>query len=386
MPRVERVRLDRLTPAPWNPREIRSARFKNLCDSIQADPGLLELRPVLATTAGVIYGGNQRYRAVQHLGWKDVPAELSDIPEQLAKERALKDNGAWGMWVEDDLGHLLAELKDAGSDIDLLGFDSLELDRLLNSVTQVPQEDAADLEPPSEPITKPGDLWLLDEHRLLCGDSTNLTDVERLMDGRKAQMAYCDPPYAVGVSTTGIQSSLSDLKILRPFFRDWLVCMATAIESGAHWYIATDWRTYPLIFEDVARYGLTNVIVWDYDWIKAGSQYRFRYELLMFGSWGETRRKVPRDEPDVWQIKAENFTVQRLHGAQKPTALIARTLANSSESGSDVLDLFGGSGSTLIAAEQANRTAYLMEIDPGYCDVIVNRWQKLTGKTATLAN
>jgi DNA modification methylase len=205
------------------------------------------------------------------------------------------------------------------------------------------------------------------------------------MDGQKADMVYCDPPYAVGVSTTGIQSSLADLKILRPFFRDWLVCMANAIEPGAHWYIATDWRTYPLIFEDVARYGLTNVIVWDYDWIKAGAQYRFRYELIMFGTWGATKWKVPRDEPDVWQIKAENFTVERLHGAQKPTSLIERMIGNSCWAiGGSVLDLFGGSGSTLIAAEQTARIAYLMEVDPGYCDVIVNRWQTLTGRKAVL--
>src|SRR3954469_17497627 len=155
-----RVPLKSLHAAPWNPRSLRDARFQNLCKSIEADPGLIELRPILATKDGTIYGGNQRFRAVQHLGWTDVPAELSDIPEQLAKERALRDNGAWGEWVDDDLGSLLAELKDAGSDIDLLGFDSPDLDRLLKSVTQVPEEDEADLEPPVEPITKPGDLWL----------------------------------------------------------------------------------------------------------------------------------------------------------------------------------------------------------------------------------
>jgi ParB-like nuclease domain len=133
---MTRVALTKLHPAPWNPRTLRDARFQNLCRSIEADPGLLELRPILATKNGTIYGGNQRYRAVQHLGWEDVPAELSDIPEQLAKERALRDNGAWGEWVEDDLGHLLAELKDAGSDIDLLGFDSVE--RLLGTVITDP--------------------------------------------------------------------------------------------------------------------------------------------------------------------------------------------------------------------------------------------------------
>jgi len=134
---MTRVPLKKLHPAPWNPRTLKDARFQNLCRSIEADPGLLDLRPILATKDGTIYAGNMRYRAVQHLGWADVPTVLSDIPEQLAKERALRDNGSWGEWVEDDLGHLLAELKDAGSDIDLLGFDSPELERLLNVIPQV---------------------------------------------------------------------------------------------------------------------------------------------------------------------------------------------------------------------------------------------------------
>jgi len=129
-----RIALDKLRPAPWNPRTIRDERFKNLCASIEADPGLLDLRPILATKDGTIYGGNMRYRAVAHLGWTDVPAILSDIPEQLAKERGMRDNGSWGEWKDDDLGALLAELKTAGTDLDLLGFESVE--RLLGTLTE----------------------------------------------------------------------------------------------------------------------------------------------------------------------------------------------------------------------------------------------------------
>lgn len=132
--RTERVPLARLKPADWNPRLILDERFKNLCRSIEADPEFLTLRPILATLDGTIFAGNMRYRAVQHLKWPDVPAILEDIPEQLAKERALRDNGSWGEWQDDDLAALIYELSESGSNLDLLGFEQSEIDRLLDSV------------------------------------------------------------------------------------------------------------------------------------------------------------------------------------------------------------------------------------------------------------
>jgi ParB-like chromosome segregation protein Spo0J len=128
---AERVPVERLKPAPWNPRTIRDPRFENLCRSIEADPEFLERRPILAQADGTVYGGNMRLRAVQHLGWSDVPAVLDDIPDQLAKERALKDNRGWGDDLDDDLGALLASLGDTGTDLSLLGFEDGELERLL---------------------------------------------------------------------------------------------------------------------------------------------------------------------------------------------------------------------------------------------------------------
>lgn len=128
---VTNVPLGQLRPAPWNPRTIRDHRFKTLCQSIEADPGFLLLRPVLAQLDGTIYAGNMRYRAAEHLGHETVPAVLADIPVKLAKERALRDNRQWGEWVDGDLGTLLQELLDEGAALDLLGFDEVEVDRLL---------------------------------------------------------------------------------------------------------------------------------------------------------------------------------------------------------------------------------------------------------------
>lgn len=155
---AQRIPLDQLHPAPWNPRTIRDARFQNLMQSIQADPAFLELRPILATLDGTIYAGNQKYRAVEQLGWTDVPAELTDIPEWLAKERALKDNLHFGDDVQDDLEAIVAELRDAGHDVMLLGFEEHDITRMLE---HMPESPPPDLETLGAQLGEPGerDFW-----------------------------------------------------------------------------------------------------------------------------------------------------------------------------------------------------------------------------------
>ena len=154
------VPLLALTPAPWNPRSIKDERFQNLCRSLEADPDFLQLRPILATADGTIFAGNMRYRAAQQLGWETIPAILVEIPEALAKERALRDNAQWGEWLEEDLAALLGELGAAGSDLDLLGFDDRDLQKLLDSLANPGGlTDPDDLPPlPDEPVTQTGDL------------------------------------------------------------------------------------------------------------------------------------------------------------------------------------------------------------------------------------
>lgn len=131
---VERVPIERLKPAPWNPKSIRDSRFVDLCHSIESDPSFMDEQPILAMADGTIYSGNQRYRAVEHLGWTDVPARLVDIPESLAQRRGMVANNQWGDWVEDELGALLSSLGETGLDLALLGFEAGELERLLGNV------------------------------------------------------------------------------------------------------------------------------------------------------------------------------------------------------------------------------------------------------------
>ena len=207
--RVALVPLDRLRPAPWNPRLIADARFENLCRSIETDPEFLWQRPILATADGTIYGGNMRFRAVEALGWVEVPAVIEDIPERLAKERALRDNGQWGEWSEDALSVLLSGLAEEGADVSLLGFEDAEVKRLLASLAGPGEDPGGEIDRADELLRKwkveTGQLWGIPsaagkgEHRLLCGDSTSEATVSRLLDDARAEMVWTDPPYGVAI-------------------------------------------------------------------------------------------------------------------------------------------------------------------------------------------
>ena len=176
-----KVSLTKLQPSPWNPRLIKDNRFKALCKSIESDPDFMELRPILATKDGTIYGGNMRYRAVKHLGWKTVPAILSDIPEKLAKERAIKDNSQFGEW-DDSLATIISELEKDGIDIEQLGLDK-EIQKMIETLNQkeIVEDDVPPV--PKKTNVKRGDMYALGEHRLMCGDSTKEEDVKILMGG-----------------------------------------------------------------------------------------------------------------------------------------------------------------------------------------------------------
>ena len=199
-PTVEAVTLDSLHPAAWNPRTISDERFQNLCQSIEADSEFLSRRPVLAHADGTIFAGNMRYRAAEHLGMETIPAIVEDVSDQLAGERAMRDNAQWGTWEEDDLASLLQDLRADGSDLELLGFEEGELQQLLAKLEgeTAGLTDPDDVpEPPDEPITKLGDLWLLGDHRVLCGDSTSADDVACLLEGTEPHLMITDPPYGV---------------------------------------------------------------------------------------------------------------------------------------------------------------------------------------------
>lgn len=390
------VATDQLHESPDNPRRITEEALDALTRAMEADPEHLEARPLIVTTEGEIIAGNMRHRAAARAGWPKVPAYVlpADTPPERLRAIMLRDNNGFGTWEVDELRELLEQ---AAHDVDLdtLGFTAAELDDLLNvEPAAAPREAVDDDHPelPAEPVTQVGDLILLGEHRLLCGDSTQLEDVRRLLDGQRADAVITDPPYAIYGSSTGLSESITDDKIVRPFFKAALRSAEEATRQFAHVYVFCDWRSWPSWWE-VAR-GLhlapKNCLVWDKGSSGMGNNWANTHELIgFFVNMPEQKvmsghRKTgmrPVLSPNI--IRANRVAgAERRHNAAKPVDLLAHLLEHATEPGELVVDLFGGSGSTLIACEDNDRRCALMELDPGWCDVIVQRWEEFTGQQA----
>jgi DNA modification methylase len=275
-------------------------------------------------------------------------------------------------WFEDD--ELLAEV--------------LEPEEGLTDADDVP-------EVPEEPITKPGDLWILGNHRLLCGDSTDVLAVERLMDGKKADMVFTDPPYALFGNSTGV-AGITDDKMIMPFFRNIFSMCRTHVKAFGHVYTCCDWHSCNAINRAAAEVTLPakNLIVWDKGDAGIGGMFMNCHELIWFftntpenrntmKAAGKVGERPVNGVANIWRIKKVP-PKQREHNAAKPIELINIGIYASSNNGELILDLFGGSGSTLIACEETARKCSMMEMDPIYCDVIVKRWENFTGKKAML--
>ena len=381
--KIERRKISELKNDPANARKHSPRNLKAIRESLDV---FGQQKPIVVDSRGVVIAGNGTLEAARELGWDDINVTVTDLDPAHAQAFGIADNRTAELaeWDTDVLGQLLEGMD---SDLaDILSIDDLELPDSIDGGEQgegLTDPDEVP-EPPEEPITQTGDLWLLGEHRLLCGDSTSAEDVGRLMDGGKADMVFTDPPYSIGLSSTGLDISNSDKQNMKHFFN--AISLNLFKFNLGHWYLCTDWRTYPFLFDLLGnKTKIKNCIIWDFEWIKAGSQYRFTHEFIIFGDQGN-KKQVPRECADVWRIKPVNFTTGRLHGAQKPVELIEKAICNSSKDKDVVLDFFSGSGSSLIACEKTKRICCAMELDPKYCDVIVKRWEEFTGKTATREN
>jgi len=397
--RPKSVPLDQLRPSGWNPRTISEERFENLCRSIEADPELLWRRPVLAQADGTIYAGNMRYRAAEYLGMKTIPAIVEDVSDQLARERALRDNSQWGEWAEDDLAGLLRQLDDDGRDLALLGFGDDDLQRLLDrldaegEVGLTDPDDVPDV--PEEPVTQLGDRWLLGEHRVLCGDAASARDVAVLLDGEEADCMWTDPPY--GVSYVGgtkdeltIQNDTAEG--LDDLLRRAFSAIDTALTPGAAIYMAHPAGAQSATFASrfIAQgWRLHQALVWVKDALVLGhSDYHYRHEPILFGyKQAEGRRGRGgegwyggNDASSVFEVPRPRASPE--HPTAKPVELVEAMLRNSSRRGGIVLDPFLGSGSTLIACERLGRRCYGIELDPRYTEVAVRRWEEFKGTKA----
>jgi 16S rRNA G966 N2-methylase RsmD len=316
---------------------------------------MLEVRP-LVVADGVVVGGNMRLLVMKDLGYKEVPA--IDVTEWTQAERdefMIKDNLNYGDWDYDMLAN-----EWVGSDLTDWGMDVWDTEP--EEMQGLTDEDDVPLAP-EEPTTKLGDVWILGEHRVMCGDSTSKEAVEILMDGQKADMVFTDPPY--GMSYGGGRTKKFDM-------------IKGDDENPDKFYHCIPEAREVYIWGRVENYlnlktKPKTTIVWKKNNFGLGRGYRGQYEVCFY--YGEFKGS----DSNVWEIsKDTNYQ----HPTQKPTELCSRAIKNSQPT--NILDLYGGSGSTLIASQQNNIASFTMEFDPKYCDVIVKRWEDFTGKKAHL--
>ena len=381
---IKRVATVDLIPYANNSRTHSDEQVLQIASSIK-EFGFLN--PVIIDADNGIIAGHGRVMAANKLGIKELPCvDASHLSEAQKKAYVIADNklALNSEWDNELLRIELNVLDEMGFDLTLTGFSLDELsDFEIEELAPEYEEDADGevIEPPADPKTKEGDVWILGKHRLMCGDSTSIDAVECLLNNNKIDLVFTDPPY--GVDYQGINNDdrggLYDL--LDQAFNNYNINM----KAGASIYVFHSDKCAD-IFHDVFRkyFHFSSMMIWVKSaLVLSQSDYHSRHEPCMYGwnkdgahSWYSDRKQTT-----VWEYGKEHI---KGHTTPKPTDMICYALENSSKSGHLVCDLFGGSGSTLIACEKTNRKAYLMELDPKYCDVIINRWQTLTGKEAVL--
>jgi len=400
---ITQVPINQLRPDPANPRLISEQELDALTQSLR-QWGFVQ--PVLARREdSTVIGGHQRLVAARRLGLDSVPVIWLDITTEQAWLLNLALNRISGDWDEQLLARLLTDLKaDIDLDLTLSGFGEDELKDLLRSLeTRERRErpESFDLDEAleaatREPRTKPGDLWLLGEHRLLCGDATKPEDVARVLSDRQAGLCFTDPPYSVSMGDHGgqgrgkrkrrITNDSMDPVAWEAFVRAFSRTLLAAIEGAV--YVCMSSKELPLLSRVFAEEGghWSDTIIWAKDRFVLGrADYQRAYEPIWYG-WRDGAKHVwsgGRDQDDVWHIPRPSDSP--LHPTTKPLPLIERAIGNSSEPGAFVLDPFMGSGSTLIACERTGRLSAGIELDPRYCDVIVARWEAFTGLQASRA-
>ena len=401
-------------------------------------------QPIVVDADGVIIAGHTRWKAAKKLGLAKVPVHVAtDLTAKQVKAYRIADNktGELSGWDLDILPIELTELRDGGFDMGILAFDEEDLAHLLDGDATEGLTDADDVpSAPDEATTKPGELIILGNHRLLCGDSASPADLDRLLDGQRIHLVNTDPPYNVKVeprSNNAIAAGLStdargedghrvgrkknslthhqqsdvarngkpqathdqlrpkDRPLMNDFVTDdafagmlraWFGNISRVMETGRGFYIwggYSNIANYPPALVDAELY-FSQMIIWDKQHpVMTRKDYMGAHEWCFYG-WKEGAAHKfygKANEQDLWHVKKVS-PQKMIHLTEKPVELAVRAIQNSSLPGENVLDLFGGSGSTLIACEQTQRNAFLMELDPLYCDVIVQRYEQFTGKKA----
>lgn len=380
---------------PANPRIIKDEKYQKLVASIKENPEMLSLRELLVYKHDahyIIIGGNMRYSAMRELGYEEAPCKI--IPEETTVEQlrayTLKDNSGYGEWDWDMLSGEweMDELEAAGIDLPFLDGE----DHPTNTEAVDIEEDDFD-ETTDEIKTRcqSGDIWLLGQHKLICGDSTKESDIERLLGKEMADLWITDPPYNVNYEG-GTEDKLkiaNDNMNSGDFFEFLKAAFTVAknvLKPGCSFYIWYASREHVNFETALNVSGLTvrEQLIWNKSSLVLGRfDYHFKHEPCLYGWKDGASHNWYNDRSQTTVMDFEKPRKNDLHPTMKPVPLFAYQIANSSKKGDIVLDTFGGSGTTIIACENLGRKARCVELDPHYCDVIIARWEKLTGKEAT---
>ena len=392
--KIEYKNIDEIMPYENNPR-LNDNAVDYVANSIKEFGFKV---PIIIDKDNIIVAGHTRLKAAKQLGLEELPViKADDLTDEQIKAFRIADNKV-SEKAEWDLEKLSIELEDINIDMSEFGFDDIELEDLTFEEQEIIEDEVPEVS--EEPKAKLGDIYQLGNHRLMCGDSTSIDDVEKLMNNEKADMVFTDPPY--GVSASGGRSQTKDKLGMKAIANDELrkdeltqflsdFISAMKYKNGASIYICYPWATQKEFTEAILENNLKikNCIIWDKKsfGLNGFKGYRPQYEMIYFCCKEDFEWYGDKAQSNIWQISREiKREEQGNHPTPKPIELIAKALNNSSKQEDIILDVFGGSGSTLIACEQLNRKCYMMELDPHYIDVIIQRWENFTGKRAVKLN
>jgi DNA modification methylase len=427
---IRKIKLTDLQMAPYNPRKDLKPGDKDYEDIKQSILEFDYIDPIIWNErTDHVVGGNQRLKVLRDLGIEEAEVSVVDFPLEKEKLLNVALNKISGEWDKLKLKELITELETYPVDVTLSGFDKVEIEALLDPVIKEDNFDgAAEYEKILEPTTRRGDIYQLGRHRLMCGDSTSRDEIHILLDGHKANMVFTDPPYNVNYGATmkdalGYHNSkTAGRKILNDNFKTkeafyeflYNAIAAFRCQVSGDVYIcmsSSELHTLQSAFADNGGH-FSTFIIWVKNQFTIGrANYQRQYEPIIYGwfegsshYWSGVRnlgdvcgqQNIKRDDDGTPLVRVESYaidsdiwefakpTVSKEHPTMKPIGLVARALRNSSRPGDLILDSFGGSGTTMMAAEQTDRCSCLMELDPKYCDVEIKRWELFTGEKAEL--
>lgn len=382
---VEQTPVDALIPFARNARTHSDEQVKQIAASIR-EFGFNN--PILIRDDLTVIAGHGRLAAAKVLGLKEVPTiSLAHLTPLQVRAYVLADNklALNAGWDDEMLALELKDIEMEGFDISLTGFDEIEVGALLADKTEEGLTDEDEVpEVPEEPRTRIGDVWVCGNHRVMCGDSTRIDAVSKLMKGKKAELVFTDPPYGVEYQSN-MRTKSEKFSVLKNDDKFLDITPIVELVSDGWVFVWTSWKVQTKWIEMFSGFGYpTNIVIWHKPGGGIGDLSRTfssDYEVALV--WHRGAELCGKRIGSVWKINKDGAATY-LHPTQKPVQLSKEALDKTTVIGALVLDLFGGSGSTLIGCESMGRKAFLMELDPRYCDVIVNRWQDFTGKKATL--